>query len=1014
MPVDFLATFQARYPTGTTQIYVDQTSGSDTNPGTSASPKATIQGGLNAVGSTGKVWVRNGTYVMTDGFIPTKNGSSSGWIQVCAVAGQTPRISSPGNYQSLGIQNSSFLAFYGFEISGVSNSTQGDSTCVISLNSHHIAFWKNNIHSATWGINIEGGHHYDICYNKIGPNLGRFRTFGEGVGLKQMVQGGNDSDGFSTRIIGNVIHDVFEDAAFQTAQGGMGIYFVDNSGRGGFGGSAGTDKFLVGFNLIVHNGHAAINAFESDHISLYFNTIAHNVRHAGTAAASVNIGEMDIFNGASSIEKWNSITTRTGRVPSAWSSNSGTTPAPSDNVIGRGDTPALTGQRDRTATGDGLYKSPNDAVTNIDGWRAASTLETVQLNTASGGTTARDALQAWPDYFGELRPTADGNRWTLGWMEPTPVTSAPVANFTASPNPANINQTITFTDTSTGTPTSWLWNFGDGTTSAVQNPTKAYSAAGTYNVSLTATNAGGSNAKTIQVVVSAPQNTSPFEAENALLGGGAEPPQVLSTNTGYSGSGYVGFFGRIGNFVEFSISGLAAGTYALQLRWGKGDTGTAARLIRVNGVAVTTLTISQTASNWSDPARFVLSTSVNVTLTGGTNIIRVEYSGATDFQYADLDRILLTPVTAPTSPPAANFNISPSNPTPGALVSFTDTSTNSPTSWSWNFGDGSTSTQQNPTHAFVNAGTYNVSLTATNSAGSNTRTYTLVVSGVTTPPSAGGLSIQVTGNPLQNLTNYTAHVEVRDSNGLIGSDIETFSTSWSPPTAPTFTRDITAYDLNGYVTITWSNTVMDADFVAWRVYRRTLGGDPFAPSDPSPWLLIYETQDVQADYEIHDWEAPSGELTQWAVVQVAQRFSSNVESPYPASPTVVPVSTDYWLLHPDDETKNLRLHVVGDRFLPEREQTIIQLIGRGRRVEWGTNYGVSGVLQAKIRRDNTLTPTQQRKRLEALQSELIAYKLRTPFGHVWQVALANIPMTRTPGVGTEELMDIEITYNEVK
>ncbi len=54
-------------------------------------------------------------------------------------------------------------------------------------------------------------------------------------------------------------------------------------------------------------------------------------------------------------------------------------------------------------------------------------------------------------------------------------------------------------------------------------------------------------------------------------------------------------------------------------------------------------------------------------------------------------------------------------------VTFTDTSTNAPTSWFWVFGDGSTenNTVQNPVHSFLNAGIYNVNLTATNAFGSN-------------------------------------------------------------------------------------------------------------------------------------------------------------------------------------------------------------------------------------------------------------------------------------------------------
>ena len=45
--------------------------------------------------------------------------------------------------------------------------------------------------------------------------------------------------------------------------------------------------------------------------------------------------------------------------------------------------------------------------------------------------------------------------------------------------------TVQFNGTSTGSPTAWLWDFGDGSTSADQTPVHTYTAAGTYFVNLT-------------------------------------------------------------------------------------------------------------------------------------------------------------------------------------------------------------------------------------------------------------------------------------------------------------------------------------------------------------------------------------------------------------------------------------------------------------------------------------------------------------------------------------------------
>jgi len=72
------------------------------------------------------------------------------------------------------------------------------------------------------------------------------------------------------------------------------------------------------------------------------------------------------------------------------------------------------------------------------------------------------------------------------------------------------------------------------------------------------------------------------------------------------------------------------------------------------------------------------------------------------------------------NPPVASFTYSPSAPITGSAVQFTDTSTGgAPTEWAWNFGDGGTSTDQNPSHTFTAAGTFSVSLTATNGGGSD-------------------------------------------------------------------------------------------------------------------------------------------------------------------------------------------------------------------------------------------------------------------------------------------------------
>jgi hypothetical protein len=112
---------------------------------------------------------------------------------------------------------------------------------------------------------------------------------------------------------------------------------------------------------------------------------------------------------------------------------------------------------------------------------------------------------------------------------------------------------------------------------------------------------------------------------------------------------------------------------------------------------------------------------------------------ATEFEGFFLDDVAVSNVKLPGScnpieqKPVAAFT-GPSVATRGVAVSFRDSSTNAPTSWLWNFGDGATSTDRNPTHTFATAGTYTVSLTATNAHGSSTIAKTIKIN----EPSTGG------------------------------------------------------------------------------------------------------------------------------------------------------------------------------------------------------------------------------------------------------------------------------------
>ena len=95
-----------------------------------------------------------------------------------------------------------------------------------------------------------------------------------------------------------------------------------------------------------------------------------------------------------------------------------------------------------------------------------------------------------------------GNETKVGYIEVNPPV-IPTADLDANPTSGVAPLTVDFQDLSQGNPTSWLWTFGDGNTSTAQNPTHVYVSPGTYTVSLTATNAAGSDTITLPGYINA-------------------------------------------------------------------------------------------------------------------------------------------------------------------------------------------------------------------------------------------------------------------------------------------------------------------------------------------------------------------------------------------------------------------------------------------------------------------------------------------------------------------------------
>lgn len=135
---------------------------------------------------------------------------------------------------------------------------------------------------------------------------------------------------------------------------------------------------------------------------------------------------------------------------------------------------------------------------------------------------------------------------------------------------------------------------------------------------------------------------------------------------------------------------------------------------------------------------------------------------------------------------------------------------------------------------------------------------------------------------------------------------------------------------------------------------------------------------------------------------------------YSSAQTATPVTTNYWLIDPDNYLNSLALwNVTTESFSTEYEEAFIPLIGRGRKRDIGTRLGVTGQLTTQIRDRGAVTARTQRLALENLRNLRKTLYLRNPFGDVYQIAAGAIGIDRLAGTGLNEYSTATVPYQEV-
>ena len=312
----------------------------------------------------------------------------------------------------------------------------------------------------------------------------------------------------------------------------------------------------------------------------------------------------------------------------------------------------------------------------------------------------------------------------------------PAADFSGSPTSGFAPLTVDFTDLSSSA-AAWSWDFGDGATSAVQNPSHTYTSAGTYTVALTVSNACGSDiaTKVDYISVEASADVYAYALSDIPVTGTVSGDY---TDTRASDNVYE-------TITEVAYTGHPRKTYSyLEHKWNFDVSSGASITFHLEAYRPTNSDGDNFVFEYStDDATYLsLVTVASATeqfysasipnTTSGTVYVRVTDSdrnwGNSSNDNVVIDEMYFVTTGTGPQPPIADFSGTPTSGTAPLTVNFTDLSSGSPTGWSWDFGDGGSSSIQNPSHTYSATGTYTVALTVSNAYGSDTNTKTNYIS----------------------------------------------------------------------------------------------------------------------------------------------------------------------------------------------------------------------------------------------------------------------------------------------
>ena len=301
------------------------------------------------------------------------------------------------------------------------------------------------------------------------------------------------------------------------------------------------------------------------------------------------------------------------------------------------------------------------------------------------------------------------------------VTENLIAAFLPDKTSLFAGESITFTDRSTGTPTAWDWVFEGGTpaASSQQNPVVQYSVPGVYKVSLTVSNANGSDTKTAESFITVSEQVPAY----CQASGTTDQEWIAMVEAGNnrfsSGASVDGYE----DFTNSGIISLEAGTVC-NLRLTPGFLNRSQNEYWNIWIDFNNDTYFDDASElvFSGWGKKEVSGSFNVpVLPEGTTRMRIimkrnsNASACETFAHGEAEDYTVQIIAPVPKAPVAEFAASNTVILVNESIQFTDLSQNSPAQWQWSFPGGmpESSSEQNPTVRYSAPGEYDVVLVVT-------------------------------------------------------------------------------------------------------------------------------------------------------------------------------------------------------------------------------------------------------------------------------------------------------------